>query len=700
MKLKQIVLSNFRQFYNLDGKEQVINFSTDPENNITLIHAENGVGKTTLLNAILWCFYEQVTNNFHNSGDLVSHTAVAEGINTCFVEVRFEESFSNNAVEEVREYVVRRTYNQQTRTSGLKIHQVDETGDFGDILGSDFSGSNIPVPNEKSFINSILPKDMAKYFFFQGEGAAHLSNGTEGAKFKKAIRDILGFTFIEKVVSDLESIKKNQWTKLTKLIRDNKEATEASQSLMALEDRYEKLTKQRTELKLERDLSETLIEELEDKIRNSNHLQAQTLQRSLTRATNERHDVKKDLLSQKQGKQALIVKYGWVLFGKKLAEQGLDFINEADYKGALPSGYQDTFINDLLSSEECICGNPLKPGSESFNKVAAMLETANNALIKDRINEARSISGRIRSLSKDFLQEIEKIESAINLLDSKQAKLEKEVSELNDQLSEIEEDDISSLQTQKREAKSHSDGCLRQITNIERDLSRIESDVKNKKTVVRQKLGKNQASIELENYVEMIDELIQRAKDKLNKYEESGRLKIRRDVEQFLRQFSRKQYSFHLTESYDFYLSNETGQRVAMSSGETLLLNLAFVSSLIKHARDRSNASGKFILKGAVAPFVIDAPFGELDETYKKATSRQLPMNTEQLILFLSSSHWRGTVDEEIRNRIGEEYVLINNQSAEGAGKPLDEISIREKVYQQSIYNTSKNFTEIVRVSS
>jgi len=412
MKLKQIVLSNFRQFYNLDGKEQVINFSTDPENNITLIHAENGVGKTTLLNAILWCFYEQVTNNFHNSGDLVSHTAVAEGINTCFVEVRFEESFSNNAVEEVREYVVRRTYNQQTRTSGLKIHQVDETGDFGDILGSDFSGSNIPVPNEKSFINSILPKDMAKYFFFQGEGAAHLSNGTEGAEFKKAIRDILGFTFIEKVVSDLESIKKNQWTKLTKLIRDNKEATEASQSLMALEDRYEKLTKQRTELKLERDLSETLIEELEDKIRNSNHLQAQTLQRSLTRATNERHDVKKDLLSQKQGKQALIVKYGWVLFGKKLAEQGLDFINEADYKGALPSGYQDTFINDLLSSEECICGNPLKPGSESFNKVAAMLETANNALIKDRINEARSISGRIRSLSKDFLQEIEKIESA------------------------------------------------------------------------------------------------------------------------------------------------------------------------------------------------------------------------------------------------------------------------------------------------
>lgn len=700
MKLKQIVLSNFRQFYSVDGKEQVINFSTDPENNITLIHAENGVGKTTLLNAILWCFYEQVTDNFHNPGDLISHTAVAEGVNTCFVEVRFEESFLNNAVEEVREYVVRRTYNQQTRTSGLKVHQVDETGDFGDILGSDFSGSNIPVPNEKSFINSILPEQMAKYFFFQGEGAAHLSKGSEGAKFKKAIRDILGFTFIEKVISDLESIKKNQWTKLNRLIRDNREATEASQSLMSLEERYDKLSEQRKQLKLERISSDTLIEQLEDKIRNSNHLQAQTLQRNLTRANNDLQDVKKDLVSQRRNKQALIGKYGWVLFGKKLAEQGLDFINEADYKGTLPSGYQDTFINDLLSSEECICGNPLKPGSQSFNKVAAMLETANNALIKDRINEARSISGRIKSLAKDFLKEIERIESTINLLDSKQAKLEKEVSELNEQLGEIKEDDISVLQTQKQEAKAHSDHCLRQVTNIERDLSVIENDMRNKKAVVRQNLGRNQASIELENYVEMIEKLIQRAKEKLNKYEESGRHTIRRDVEQFLRQFSRKPYSFHLTGAYDFYLSNETGQRVAMSSGETLLLNLAFVSSLIKHARDRSNASGKFILKGAVAPFVIDAPFGELDETYKRATSRQLPKNTEQLILFLSSSHWRGTVDEEIRNRVGEEYVLINNQSEGGADKPLDEISIRGKVYQQSLYSASKNFTEIERVSS
>lgn len=699
MKLKQIVLSNFRQFYNKDGNEQVIKFSTDPEKNITLIHAENGVGKTTLLNAILWCFYEQTTGNFNNPSDLVSHTAAAEGVNTCFVEVRFEEDFTNQNSKEVREYVVRRTYSQSSKTSALKVHQIDETGNYGDILGSEFSGSNIPVPNEKSFINSILPQQMAKYFFFQGEGAAHLSKGTEGAKFKKAIRDILGFTFVEKVVSDLEDIKKTQRTKLTKLIRDNRDASEANERLMFLEKRQDELSKKKEQLLLEKEASDELIEQLEDKIRNSNHLQAKNLQINLTRAEKELDDAKRQLLIQRQNKQALIAKYGWAIFGSKLAEQGLGFINEADYKGTLPSGYQDTFINDLLSDEECICGSTLKPGSDKFNKVASMLETANNALIKDRINEARSISGRVKSLSIDFLKDIEKIESAINVWDSKQAKMEGEVRELNEQIKGIEADDISGIQIQKLQQKSISDLKVSDITNAERDILTIESEIKSKKAFLRQKLNNNEALTKLEKYVEMIDDLILRAKEKLHKFEESGRAKIRKDVELFMQQFSRKPYSFHLTESYDFYLNNEMEQRVAMSSGETLLLNLAFVSSLIKHARDRANASGKFILKGAVAPFVIDAPFGELDETYKRATSRQLPQNTEQLILFLSSSHWRGTVDEEIKNRIGEEYLLINNQTEEGNGKPLDEIVVRGKVFQQSVYNAPSNLTEIMKVS-
>ncbi len=48
MLLLKLEINNFRQFFG----RQTINFSTDPVKNITLIHAENGVGKTAFLNAI------------------------------------------------------------------------------------------------------------------------------------------------------------------------------------------------------------------------------------------------------------------------------------------------------------------------------------------------------------------------------------------------------------------------------------------------------------------------------------------------------------------------------------------------------------------------------------------------------------------------------------------------------------------------
>ena len=52
MLLQSIELQNFRQFIN-----EKIDFSTDPERNVTLIIGENGTGKTTFAQAFFWCLY-------------------------------------------------------------------------------------------------------------------------------------------------------------------------------------------------------------------------------------------------------------------------------------------------------------------------------------------------------------------------------------------------------------------------------------------------------------------------------------------------------------------------------------------------------------------------------------------------------------------------------------------------------------------
>ena len=74
MLLQKIILKNFRQFY---GQQEIV-FSSDTDKNVTLIHAENGVGKTTLLNAVLWCFYEKTSEKFEDPDKIVCHQAISE----------------------------------------------------------------------------------------------------------------------------------------------------------------------------------------------------------------------------------------------------------------------------------------------------------------------------------------------------------------------------------------------------------------------------------------------------------------------------------------------------------------------------------------------------------------------------------------------------------------------------------------------
>ena len=64
MKLSNIEINNFRQYYNAVN----IDLSTNSDQNIVVIGGRNGYGKTNLLLSIVWCFYgekiSQIDDNF------------------------------------------------------------------------------------------------------------------------------------------------------------------------------------------------------------------------------------------------------------------------------------------------------------------------------------------------------------------------------------------------------------------------------------------------------------------------------------------------------------------------------------------------------------------------------------------------------------------------------------------------------------
>lgn len=672
MILSKLVLKDFRQFYG----ENVLDFSTNSQRNVTLIHGENGVGKTTILNAILWCLFEHLTSDFEQPKDLINHEAAAENSRHCRVEVHF--------IHDNDSFVAQRTF-QHSRPRTFRVHKVED-GNFREL------------PNAKSFINSVLPSDMAPYFFFHGEGAAGISEGSESERFRKAVRTILGFTFAEHAIDDLENIQRDYARKVRNLETENRELKRASADEARAQKRKDRLSETLTETVSNTRSASRELRDIEEALTASGNADVRNVKLQIDEAERRQESFIDRLSRVNRDRFALVERFGWAVFGSKLMEQGLDFIDESTLKGRIPAPYQDQFVEDLLNDQMCICGRVLEHGTDEEFRVRSLLEGASTAELNQRVMKARSAGSNLKGRVQEFLQEIAKLERQRNNYDQELSLCERRLSELNSQLEGIDEAKIARL-VQRR---SDLNVKIKQLTMEQGSLRQKKSQEEQNLAQARQAAAvagaNDKAFTRLSEIRERISEMITRCSTRLDGFEKEARALIAAAVNQFLDEFSRKHYTVRVSESFDFHLARTDGKLVAKSQGEKLLLNLAFVAALIQHARRRQGASGRFLVRGTVAPFVIDAPFGELDDTYRKATAELLPPKAEQIVLLLSSSHWTGTVDEAIRNRVGQEYVLVSNRKGSRGTKPSDTLTVAGRSIDQSRYDQDRDCTTVERV--
>ncbi len=243
MWIEQISLKDFRCFFG----EHAIEFSQDPTKNVTLIHAENGVGKTTLLNALLWCFYGDTTAKFEKRDDLVNYDARAAGRTHAYVEVLFEHNDNR--------YRARRYTKGGSTEREFTIMRVD-------------NGHHFTLPNPDAFINTVIPKGMAGHFLFDGEHAEVFLGEDNRGSIRKAVQDILGCSLIKTAISDL--------TETATYYRKQMPTSKASASMDGISSRIDSLTSQiataigaRDGLLGDIERIEQQIADIDDKLRNS-----------------------------------------------------------------------------------------------------------------------------------------------------------------------------------------------------------------------------------------------------------------------------------------------------------------------------------------------------------------------------------------------------------------------------------------------
>lgn len=210
MIIKEIELNNFRIYH----KKNPLNLtSSDSEKNIFIVSGKNGFGKTTLLISFVWCLYgrqmadvdEIYDKEISDNGgypkfisESLNKEAAAQGLNKFSVSITFDKvvipEIDCKEIKVTRTYVVDGSNDDQ-----LEILVDGSKNELADELGPEI------------FIREfILPKEIAKFFFFDAEKIVHLAESTSvehNHMLSRAYSEVLGIKKYEELRENLESIR-------------------------------------------------------------------------------------------------------------------------------------------------------------------------------------------------------------------------------------------------------------------------------------------------------------------------------------------------------------------------------------------------------------------------------------------------------------------------------------------------------------
>ncbi|MNJ90663.1 hypothetical protein D3C87_82990 [compost metagenome] len=393
MKIHKISLTDFRIYKG----ENVISFNPDSDRNISLIAGRNGFGKTTFLTALIWVFYgkmmSEVEDKYRN--DIKSVGGYDKFLKTLLnreVKSDFENKLidrANLSVEiELRDIsipsipcksvLIKRSFDFKSNKEDLKI--------FIDGLENELTKD----VGYEVFINDfILPREIAKFFFFDAEKIVSLAEAKTKEELKnlsRAYSEVLGIKKYEDLKKNLEGLisklkrtgaSPTQQTKLISLLDDEKEVIEM------IEFNDGKLIEIDSELQTLKVRSEGLQEKL---IREGNAITLSELQEF----KKERDQLKSESIEVKHRLKKLLDIAPLVIAGYALQKLKLQLESEQNINDSHQN--QEAFLDELRQYTK-----NLKSSISSLNLSDEIKKKIDSEIQKTLIKKESDISVGIKS---------------------------------------------------------------------------------------------------------------------------------------------------------------------------------------------------------------------------------------------------------------------------------------------------------------
>ena len=680
MQLTAITFKNWRCFYG----EQNITFcwrEEEGDGHVTVVHAQNGFGKTNLLNAILWTFYNETTGKFEQSENLLHAEAKKEGKRECWVEINF--TFQG------KDYRARRFFevNEAPGKRSLRFQ-----------IWYISNGNHEEVTQPKTFIEKVIPKAMAKYFFFDGEHAENFSGEMNKKLVGEAVKSILGCSIVDTAIADLKEIKR-EFEKLTNSATSSSEIQEMSDEIVSWEAQIASNEQSIAKKKDENENSETLL--LDTKVRLQNLENSSRLQKEFETNVTLLNRAKSSLEEAKKGYWKWLDTQANPIISGKLVKKVGDLLAQQKRASRIPAKYQEPHIKELLDAAVCICGRELDEKSDAYLQVKSLLSEAADG---DQVDRVLRVDSSMKALRKGTATSVSGFSECVQRLTKAElniAELEKQRATINRNFKNISDKEVTDLKVQERNLaasiKKDIEERARKVVANEDLVKRI-NDKKKERESAERRLGIRSS---LSRKRDIINATLEKLEQDLKIELESARSVIQTRVNEYLSKIAHKSMKIQLKEDFSIEtLFDNDETMLPKSGGENQLISLIFTAALIDYAKIRQNAMHKFLLPGTVAPLFLDAPFGQLDDEYQPRVAKILPELSHQLVLLLSGSHATKEVMEVLDPLVGQKHLFVrhNTEQSPSGDDANSQIDIGGENYEEIKYGQERNGTWIENV--
>ena len=652
MRIENIEIQNFRQYRNLSFKFPHVQGSND----LHIIYANNGVGKTNVLNAITWCLYDIEMH----LGD--KNTALAILNNQKVQELRQHLPEGGNTIGDTTVSILFSSDDAAEKIRFQRVGKFNVTNEAVIPVNTKFSimhfvdGEWNSIDSEEetlSLVKKNVPEEIHEYIFFDGE---HLESYFKAGQFeniKNGIEELTQAKIIEKAET---AFNKYLTDILNPQIANSsvKDIASAQKELDKIQSAIDAAVASIDTLKTQINNCDDEIATLDNIISGHVHVSEKTAR---LKEVDGLIETLKDKIAKKKAEMMVFAREYVQYFAMYPAIKSLYvYIQEQDKHGKLPPRIDKFLLKAIEEHKHClVCDQDLSDHSYSFiQELRKELEVS---------SDTSALLNKTVVVLRQYLEKLSQYKAKSETLINEEKALRKqhndyleEEKQLNTYLMNIPNTEaITKAIEDKKEYRKKRDDIVAKKGVEEEHKKKLDNDFYNQSKVLKSLIEKNKQLEKINQQAEYCKKCRNVLKEtRLDLLEESRREMEQETFDAFSRLLWKKDTfsKVEILEDYTFRLLDKYGSQTlgSCSAAERALLALSFTLALQKVSMHDSL-------------LFIDTPIGRVDPD-----NRQNFVNTlceiakeKQVILTFTPAEY----DDKVAAAMQGQYASFNKLQIE-----------------------------------